>query len=75
MLIYYVYCVYLGLPRLMKKQQQQLRKKKTPLCINYNNPHIKRKGGKKIHAEIKAEWPGVIMCQKIRKTQLPDPLQ
>lgn len=43
------------------------KKKQNPLCINYNNP-TSRERGKKIHAEIKAERPDVIMCQKIKNT-------
>lgn len=65
MLICYVYAVYSSLLRPKKKQN--------PLCINYNNPTSREKAKKKIHAEIKAERPNVIMCQKIKK-QLPHPL-
>lgn len=69
MLIYDVYYVYSGFAEAQEKTKQN------PLCINYNNPTSReRKKKEKIHAEIKAERPGVIMCQKIFKkktTSLP----
>lgn len=70
MLIYYVYCVYSGFAEAHeKKQQQQLppHLPPPPLCINYNNPTSREREKKKIHAEIKAEWPGVITYQKVEK--------
>lgn len=48
--------------------QEKAKKKQNPLCINYNNPTSRER--KKIHAEIKAERPKVIMCQKMKKQLL-----
>lgn len=76
MLIYYVYCVYSGFAEAHEKKQQQQGPLHPPPCINYNNPTSREREKKKIHAEIKAEWPGVITYQKIKKKpKLPEPLK